>query len=226
MSNRMRVRIFRSENTKHSAEALQNGGIQEEEYALIYGGTVPAADPEEVLALFHQQHPPGFTGHALSVGDVMQICDGTQAGWYLCDQTGLQKIRFNPEKALHDNMLRILICEPGTEPYEAEIPDTLKGLQSVVGGRIEPIYFDPQNEAIIYCDEEFLFKVYMPNRIVGDCLVHGTFLIVGDGVNEEGELISVSLTDEQVSRYTEEFRYPLIKIVDLEEMDILGFLQM
>ena len=41
--------------------------------------------------------------------------------------------------------------------------------------------------------------------MVGDVLVHGTFFVIGNRETEYGEKESCSLTDEQISRYSEEF---------------------
>lgn len=116
-------------------------------------------------------------------------------------------------------MLRILICETGKEPYEAEIRDELEAKQSVVGGLIEPVYFTRNDKVLVYCDEEFLLKGYEPNRKVGDTIIHGTFMVVGNGENECGEGIEVSLTDEQINEYSKMFRYPLIYMTQEELAD-------
>ena len=80
----------------------------------------------------------------------------------------------------------------------------------------------------IFCDEEFLLKDYAPNRLIGQILIHGTFMIVGNGENEEGEGIEISLTDAQIEKFTEQFHYPLIYMrnqeqVQEEESEDLGF---
>ena len=83
----------------------------------------------------------------------------------------------------------------------------------------------------MYCDDEDLFKGYAPNRMVGECLVHGTFLVVGNSIDDEGEQITVSLTDEQIKQFTEQFRYPLILLergnmeLSEEESEALDFSQ-
>ena len=43
-------------------------------------------------------------------------------------------------------------------------------------------------------------------------------MVVGNGENEYGEGIEVSLTDEQIKEYSEMFRYPLIYLTK-EELD-------
>ena len=41
-------------------------------------------------------------------------------------------------------------------------------------------------------------------------------MVVGNGENEYGEGIEVSLTDEQIKEYSEMFRYPLIYMTQEE----------
>ncbi|MBQ4465616.1 MAG: hypothetical protein II916_06615, partial [Oscillospiraceae bacterium] len=50
--------------------------------------------------------------------------------------------------------------------------------------------------------------------MLGETLIQGTFFIVGDAENEEGEWIEVSLTEEQLAKYSKLFRYPLVDISD------------
>jgi len=113
--------------------------------------------------------------------------------------------------------MKILVVEPEKAPYELEIGDNVCAMQEVVGGCIEPIYFDEKGDAIAWCNDEFLLNASQPNRMVGDVLVHGTFFVSGNYQNEYGEWDSRSLTDEQISRYSEEFYTPLtLDNVDFE----------
>ncbi len=106
--------------------------------------------------------------------------------------------------------MKILVMENGKPPYEAEISDDIHAMQAVVGGSIEPIYFEPQGDAIAWCNDEFLLNGSEPNRIVGGCLVHGTFFVSGNCQNEYGEWDSCSLTDEQIEKYKAMFENPII----------------
>ena len=45
--------------------------------------------------------------------------------------------------------MRILIVEPGSEPYPAEIGDSLEAMQSVVGGLIDAVYPFEESIALI-----------------------------------------------------------------------------
>lgn len=105
--------------------------------------------------------------------------------------------------------MKILVVEPEKVPYEREISDDLHEMQEVVGGFIEPIYFERKNDALVFCNEEFLLNGSQPNRMVGNVLVHGTFFVVGNRETEYGEEESCSLTNEQLSRYTKEFAEPI-----------------
>lgn len=221
---RMRIRVFQIDDSLDTNDhmfmsyenVMKKGGVDPHIYRQVYGGVVSCSDIEGVFALCNSAHPPGYYGHSLSVSDVVEICDGENPGFYFCDNVGFQKIPFDIERTDHMEMLNVLIIETGKEPYEAEIRDELEAKQSVVGGLIEPVYFDSTEKALIYCDEEFLLKDYEPNRKVGDLIIHGTFMIVGNGENNEGEGIEVSMTDQQIDKYSEMFRQPLIYMTNEE----------
>ena len=76
--------------------------------------------------------------------------------------------------------MKILVIEPEKAPYEKEIGDDIHDMQAIVGGCIEPIYFEPKETAIAWCNDEFLLNGSQPNRIVGNVLVHGTFFVSGN----------------------------------------------
>lgn len=98
-------------------------------------------------------------------------------------------------------------------------------MQSVVGGCIEPIYFEPRQDAIVWCNDEFLLNDSAPNRLVGNCrgqhcgadLVYSTFYVSGNCQNEYGEWDSCSLTDNQIEKYTAMFETPVIVLEQAEE---------
>ena len=114
--------------------------------------------------------------------------------------------------------MKILVIEPEKAPYEKEIGDDIHDMQAIVGGCIEPIYFAPKQDALVWCNDEFLLNNSEPNRMVGDCLVHGTFYVSGNCKNEYGEWDSCSLTDEQIEKYSEIFETPVIVFEQAEEL--------
>lgn len=108
--------------------------------------------------------------------------------------------------------MRILVFEPMKEPYVKDIEDDIHAMQEVVGGSIEPIYFEPDGKALAWCNDEFLLNGSAPNRIAGETLVHGTFYISGNCRNEYGEWDSCSLTDEQIEKYKEQFNHVIVNL--------------
>jgi len=169
---KMRIRVFQIDDSldynKHKFmsydHVMKKGGVDSLIYRQVYGGIVNCSDIESVFALCNTNPPPGYCGHSLSVSDIVEIEDGDDFGFYYCDSIGFKKVPFDIEQTDHMEMLHVLIIENGKEPYEAEIRDELKAKQSVVGGLIEPVYFANNNEALIYCDEEFLLKDYQNYR--------------------------------------------------------------
>lgn len=223
-SPKMRIRVFQIDDGKDADKlkfvsyetVMKRASVDANIYHQVYGGTVNCSDLEGVFSLCNTTFPSGYYGHSLSVSDVIEICDGERKGFYYCDVVGFEKIDFDISKVDRSDMLKILIVEPGKEPYEAEIRDELEAKQSVVGGLIEPVYFAENDNVLVYCDEEFLLKSCEPNRKVGDIIIHGTFMVVGNGENEYGDGIEVSLTDEQVKEYSAMFRYPLVYLTNEE----------
>ena len=108
--------------------------------------------------------------------------------------------------------MKILVFEPMKKPYVKDIKDNIHAMQEIVGGSIEPIYFEPKQDAIVWCNDEFLLNGSAPNRIVGKNIVHGTFYISGNCQNEYGEWDSCSLADEQIEKYKEQFGHMLVDL--------------
>lgn len=108
--------------------------------------------------------------------------------------------------------MKILVIEPEKAPYEKEIGDDIHDMQAIVGGCIEPIYFEPKQDALVWCNDEFLLNGSQPNRIVGNVLVHGTFFVSGNYMNEYGEWDSCSLTDEQIEKYKQQFDHIIVDL--------------
>lgn len=96
--------------------------------------------------------------------------------------------------------MRVLIVQPQVRPYVAEIEEGLKPMQEIVGGPIEMVDLDENTNLV--CNEEGKIIGLEGNRRIGRDIIAGTFFLCG--FNEEGE--SISLTDEQISKYYERFR--------------------
>ena len=97
--------------------------------------------------------------------------------------------------------MRVLIVEPLKAPYEREIGNNLKSMQTVVGGYIQAIYpFDDEEIALI-CNEEGKLVGLPFNRTLKDeegsiyDVVVGTFFLCRAPSNSED---FASLTNEQM----------------------------
>lgn len=97
-----------------------------------------------------------------------------------------------------ENTIRILKIEPQKLPYEKEMVNDLEGIQAEVEGRFQYVYLE--NGCLAVCNEEGKINGMELNRRIGDDIIAGPFFIVGDGEEE-----FVSLTDEQVETYKQEF---------------------
>lgn len=97
--------------------------------------------------------------------------------------------------------IKVLVVEPNKLPYEKTIKNCLQSKQELVGGYIEYTYLDDDYNVCIICNEEGKIDGLPPNRDIGNDIVFGTFVIVGD--DDTGE--DRSLTDDQIEKYKNRF---------------------
>ena len=99
--------------------------------------------------------------------------------------------------------ISVIIIEPMRVPRVATIKNTLAELQEIVGGCIEVIA--PFNDtAVIICNEEAKLLGLPLNRLIGNDIICGNFIIAGCDV-EGGEFIN--LTEGQIMAYQRRFSY-------------------
>lgn len=107
-----------------------------------------------------------------------------------------------------DETMKVVLLEPGKMARIVEMEATLKEMQRIVGGGIEPLYcFD--EEVCLICNCEGKVDVLPLNRAVYGR--HGEMLDIIAGTaficDCRGESFA-SLSDEQLARYKKQFRYP------------------
>ena len=90
-----------------------------------------------------------------------------------------------------EEKIRVLVKEPGKEAELRDIPNTLKALQSAVGGYIETVTFS--EDCTLVVNEEGKLQGLLPNLLFCGYLIVGTALFVG----VDGEEFC-NLTDKQV----------------------------
>lgn len=98
------------------------------------------------------------------------------------------------------NTIKVIVVKAGDRPKVQEIASTLEAMQSVVGGYIECLQLDTEDDVGVdlWCNEEGLISDLPPNRLTdGGTIIHGDFFIAAS--NEEGE--TIGLTAAQISRW-------------------------
>jgi hypothetical protein len=108
--------------------------------------------------------------------------------------------------------IKVLIIEPGNEPYAAEIPSGLESLQKQVGGLIQVLYPFPCDEpAAILCNDEGKLMQMKPSRAIFDedgrvmDVIAGPFFICYAPIESETFL---SLPDDLKEEMRKKFDMP------------------
>lgn len=91
--------------------------------------------------------------------------------------------------------MKVLFIETGREPVIREINNTLKDMQSLVGGYIE-VVTDKPNVAIVVNEEGKLLDTCIPNRFFRNDIIFGDFFVCG----VDGEDFC-SIPDEEIDYY-------------------------
>ena len=131
-------------------------------YDCVFEGTVNCSDLEEVYTLFNVDPPENFSGHSMSVSDV--VVEGRTA--FFCDSIGFRQVTFDESAArpLH-RKIQVVLLEPGKLARPAAIDASLERYQKIVGGMIEAFY--PFEEPVcIVCNEEGKLDGLPLNRAV------------------------------------------------------------
>lgn len=176
-------------------------------YDCVFEGTVNCSDLEEVYTLFNLDPPENFSGHSMSVSDV--VVEGKTA--FFCDSIGFRPVTFDESAARPlRREITVVLLEPGKLARSAAIDASLESYQKIVGGMIEAFY--PFEEPVcIVCNEEGKLDGLSLNRAVyADSnrremldIIAGTCFICDCSGEDFG-----SLSPEQLHRYTEQFKFP------------------
>ena len=93
--------------------------------------------------------------------------------------------------AIRDNeLMTVVVVEPGKRPEIQHISDTLEARQNIVGGFIECIYPFAEPNICLVCNEEGKINNLPPNRTVNDDVMAGTFFIAG--LTRDGDFRSLT----------------------------------
>lgn len=71
-------------------------------YKIVYRGEIETNDLEEIYTKFNLNHPYGFTGHSLSMSDVIELYDDNGSEFYYVDRFGFKEIDFEQQNHRQD----------------------------------------------------------------------------------------------------------------------------
>ena len=91
----MKISVFQADiNAKNKFMDLdftnKHGGINHNDYKCVFDGELPVSNLEAIYMLLNTSRPDGYTGHSLSVSDIVV----TPYGAFYCDSFGFTEIDF------------------------------------------------------------------------------------------------------------------------------------
>jgi len=196
----------------HGYNDVDPAAVRPERYRCVFRGYVYADCLEDVYIHFNEGFEGSYQGHSLSVGDLVELVDGTAnetKGVYYVDSFGFVNLPgFDTSKCQEMKGLRTVMIQSGCLPVETRIQDGLEKLQRAVSGQgeqafIEITYPFDDNAVILGNEESKLHHMAGTRRIEGS-IYAGPLYILGD--NGQGEFMD--LTQEQVDKYLERFADP------------------
>lgn len=109
------------------------------------------------------------------------------------------------------DIIRAVLVKPGEEPEIIEFEHTLEEMQRLVGGGLIQAIYPFDDDAALICNDEGKILGMPLNRALYDLRDEIYDIIVGDFFICRAPADSdtfTSLTDEQIDKYMERFRYP------------------
>jgi hypothetical protein len=71
------------------------GEPDRENYDLVYDGQIETNDLEDIWTKFNARLPPGYTGHSISMSDVIELYDHNSSEFHFVDRFGFKQICFD-----------------------------------------------------------------------------------------------------------------------------------
>jgi hypothetical protein len=211
----VRIKVFQiniDRDAEHRRfEALAPGqSVDASIYDEVYDGLVPSADLEAIYTRFNgETMPPLHRGRSMSVGDVVEVAGNC----HYVNPAGFEQIDFDTSRAQKpDDLLRVVVLEPGLPAYEGAVGSDLKSMQRAVGGRIEASYPLEGDAAVIGNEEAKLIGMEGNRRIAGQVYAGPQFIVGDDGADS-----FISLTEAQAAAYCEQFAQP--ENISMEEVE-------
>ena len=110
-----------------------------------------------------------------------------------------------------NDTIRAVVVKPGEEPEVIEFEHTLEEMQRLVGGGLIQSIYPFDDDVALICNDEGKLMGMPLNRALYDLRGNIYDIIAGDFFicrAPAGSDEYASLTEEQIDRYLEHFRYP------------------
>ena len=135
------------------------------------------------------------------------VSDQWYKGEYILDADNFVEVDFSAKEKVPEK-IKVVFLEPGKLARATEIDATLEGMQSIVGGNIEPGYYFEEPVCVVLNDEGKIMGldlnrgVYDEDKKLIDIIAGTAFICDCSGENFG------SLNDEQIKKYSKMFKYP------------------
>jgi len=70
------------------------GSLESTDYAVVFDGEIGTENLEEIYSHFNLSIPNDFTGHSLSMSDVIELYNSADSNFYYVDKFGFQEVNF------------------------------------------------------------------------------------------------------------------------------------
>lgn len=135
------------------------------------------------------------------------VNDSWYKGDHILDADCFQSVEFDGEE-IQTEKIKVVLLEPNKFARVEEIDASLEGMQSIVGGLIQPGYFFEEPVCAVLNEEGKILGldlnrgVYDEDKKLIDIIAGTAFICDCSGENFG------SLNDEQIQKYSKMFKYP------------------
>lgn len=135
------------------------------------------------------------------------VTDDWYKGEHILDADNFTEVDFEAKEQVVEK-IKVVLLEPGKLARATGIDASLEGMQKVVGGLIEPVYCFQEPVCCIVNEEgkitglDLNRGIYDEKKQLVDIIAGTAFICDCSGENFG------SLTDEQLKKYSKQFKYP------------------
>ena len=191
----------------------EDHGIDPYIYDRVWSGHLEAESLSDAYMILNGEiMPDNYLGRAMSQSDICEVHgeDGQSKFFYVDDILDYKEIEFDSSltREAKEREISVLRCQPGKTAEVVKIPNTLKSLQSEVGGYIECVYPSSDPIALIVNEEGKIHGLPLNRALYTEDgeqfdIACGNLLIVGLTEDDFG-----SLRGDLLEKYYEKFKQP------------------